>query len=101
LWGDVPALMPMTFNGFKSSGMNWSDRTIKGQDFTRIAGRQTMGIKQIGNGFPRDADGKRIQDIVSGASGRRRKAASALIAKIPLPLSRHIAATFFPKSGAA
>src|SRR5271170_6627224 len=24
LWGDVPALMPMTFNGVKVAGLNWS-----------------------------------------------------------------------------
>ena len=41
LWGDVPALMPMA-RAFKSSGMNWSDRTKRGQDFTRVAGRQAM-----------------------------------------------------------
>ncbi len=31
--------------GFKTSGMNWSDRTLKGQDFTRIAGQQAEGTK--------------------------------------------------------
>jgi hypothetical protein len=68
LWGDVPALMPITFNGQKvpgfrfdgsggsfqsasvaehrkSRGMNWSDRTRRGQDFTRVAGNQALGIK--------------------------------------------------------
>src|SRR5207247_1036922 len=62
LWGDVPALMPITmkrtvmkqgiahrangetnFHGLKSQGMNWSDRTKHGQDFTRVAGRQAEG----------------------------------------------------------
>ena len=98
LFGDVPALMPITFKGLKvpgfrfdgsgrsfqtasvettghkSQGMNWSDRERRGQDFTRVAGRQAMA-----------------------ATGR--KAASAMIAKIPLPLSRHIAATFRPRDG--
>ena len=41
LWGDVPALMPMT-GSYKSSGMNWNNRELKGQDFTRIAGNQAM-----------------------------------------------------------
>lgn len=74
LWGDVPALMPIpakvgmkgsvgTINGSgkhreqsswdrvpsegnKTSGMNWSDQTKRGQDFTRIAGNQAMeGVK--------------------------------------------------------
>lgn len=65
LWGDVPALMPIA-RAYKSRGMNWSDRNKKGQDFTRIAGNHAV-------------------------EGGDRKAASALIAKIPLPLSRYIA----------
>ncbi len=54
LWGDVPALMPTTFKGFKTSGMNWSDQTKRGQDFTRIAGRQAEerdGIKNSGGSW--------------------------------------------------
>lgn len=112
LWGDVPALMPITSGGFKlpgfrfagngsfqsasvrqefkSSGMNWSDRTKRGQDFTRIAGDCARGIKHHGSGaiwFDTGAGA-----LSSKSSGR--KAASAMIAKIPLPLSRHIARTF-------
>ena len=72
LWGDVPALMPVTFKaqkvpgfrfdgrgasfqsasvaqtGIKAPGMNWSDQTKRGQDFTRIAGKQAM--EGIGSG---------------------------------------------------
>lgn len=67
LWGDIPALMPIPFkatkvpmpagedsltigfqqmaklqagDGFKSAGMNWSDQTKRGQDFTRVAAQQ-------------------------------------------------------------
>ncbi len=134
LWGDVPALMPFArgtkvpgfrFDGnvsfqtasvseaFKSRGMNWSDRTKRGQDFTRIAG----GIKGRIHGWSGgtwESDGRKIaRDGLGGYGGdfgwddspmRRgnshsasRKAASAMIAKIPLPLSRHIAATFLPR----
>jgi hypothetical protein len=93
LWGDVPALMPPTFCGFKSSGMNWSDRTKRGQDFTRIAGNQA--IKCGGDWL----NGKSPSDMRRyGSKSPARKAASALIAKIPLPLSRHIAATFKPSA---
>jgi hypothetical protein len=60
--------------GFKSQGMNWSDQTKKGQDFTRLAA-QHCGTKQ----------------------GKSRKAASAMIAKIPFPLSQWIAKTMKPK----
>jgi hypothetical protein len=97
LWGDVPALMPMTSAGFKSSGMNWSDPTKRGQDFTRVAGKQALvkaGLKCGGDWFgPRDKSAMRNHSSKSPA----RKFASAMIAKIPLPLSRHIAATFRPE----
>jgi hypothetical protein len=66
LWGDVPALMPMTFQGVKhhGSGAIWFD----------------TGPASVGSKSP------------------RRKMASALIAKIPLALSRHIAAMFKEKT---
>lgn len=122
LWGDVPALMPIVspravlkegvtrrsngatnFHGFKSSGMNWSDPTKRGQDFTRLAGRQAMcidGVKQAGiGGLSANGLGDAwFQDGAAryGSKSSSRKAASAMIAKIPLPLSRHIAATYYP-----
>lgn len=132
LWGDVPALMPITFgrqimkegiahrsngatnfHGFKTSGMNWSDQTKRGQDFTRIAGRQAMeGIKGIPHRTaghwtnPAEHEGTKQggtwwhdEGSISRTTGSRspaRKVASAMIAKIPLALSRHIAATFKP-----
>jgi hypothetical protein len=115
LWGDVPALMPVTFKAFKSSGMNWSDQTKRGQDFTRIAGRQAMeGIKGVphrtaghwtnpaeheavkngGDWFGSGADCSAQRRASSGSNAR--KAASAMIARIPLPLSRHIARVYLP-----
>ena len=117
LWGDVPALMPTTFKGFKSSGMNWSDKKKRGQDFTRIAGRQAMdGIKGIPHRTaghwtnPAEHEGvKNGKDWFgsgddcsaqrrAGSGTNARKAASAMIAKIPLPLSRHIAAVYHPNA---
>jgi hypothetical protein len=130
LWGDVPALMPVT-RAFKTSGMNWSDRTKHGQDFTRIAGitakipgfrfdgsgrsfqsASVEGLKGIphrttghwtnpaengtkcgGDWF--NAEQPSISRLTSSRSPAR-KAASAMIAKIPLPLSRHIAAVYRP-----
>ena len=119
LWGDVPALMPITlgrqvmkdgiahrsngvtnFHGYKSSGMNWSDPARRGQDFTRIAGKQAMEGRKVGkdwfggygSGFGWDCSPMRRGSSKSNA----RKAASAMIAKIPEPLSRHIARTFRP-----
>jgi hypothetical protein len=103
LWGDVPALMPMTFKGFKSSGLNWSDQTKRGQDFTRIAGQQAGGVKLLGNNSPRrwggDWFGRECQTSMSrmySSKSKHRKAASALIAKIPFPLAQHIARCFKP-----
>lgn len=129
LWGDVPALMPMTAqrrmksqipcsssrwneriastpdeahafhyklpdDGHKSHGMNWSNRELKGQDFTRIAGQQN-GVKQSGiSGQRNNGKGDRwFQDgaAKSGSKSSARKAASAAIAKIPFPLAQHIA----------
>lgn len=164
LWGDVPALMPPTLKaskvpgfrfdgsgksfqsasveqtGFKSQGLNWSDQSKRGQDFTRIAGQQRARdeIKNGGgswfkiahnttSGKGRNPDGRKqpginLSDVgfnvanarefghmVEGVKikrsaedkrqhiGTSRKFASAMIAKIPLPLSRHIAATFYPE----
>ncbi len=123
LYGDVPALMPpaaaavkvpsasgrrtdpgngtrFTYrdcgieSGIKAPGMNWSDQSKRGQDFTRLAGRHAMdsGTKQGGDWFSDPKSGSRI----SGNKSHARKAAAAMIAKIPLPLSRHIARTFKP-----
>lgn len=124
LWGDVPALMPAAFKvakvpsfrfdgsgrsfqsasvaetGYKTSGMNWSDQSKRGQDFTRIAGKQALnGLKDAQDGLG-GYGGSFGWDNTPMRRGNRkssgRKMASAMIAKIPLPLSRHIAATFRP-----
>ena len=95
LWGDVPALMPMTKRlpfkggnrnigrasgehkwntefkvpgfrfdgrgksfqtasveetGHKSQGLNWSNRELRGQDFTRVAGKQNMDGRKNNDG---------------------------------------------------
>lgn len=151
LWNDVPALMPMT-KKYKSHGMNWSDRSKRGQDFTRVAGRQTAcvdraGTKHVSVGEGAKNDGVKtpgrnlnkgsaakfdthnmgsgeaifrelgvkqpgicgvrengkgdawFQDGAArhGSKSSARKAASAMIAKIPLTLSRHIARCWYPQ----
>jgi hypothetical protein len=131
LWGDVPALMPMTVkrdrengakspalncskamwkdrpiarlahatptemerHGFKSQGMNWSNRELRGQDFTRIAGWQAANGIKHGGGFGWDHSQMRQHSSKSPA----RKAASAQIAKIPLMLARHIGWAWMPR----
>ena len=149
LWGDVPALMPIPrkaskvpgfrfdgsgksfqtasveHSGYKTQGMNWSDQTKRGQDFTRIAGMHALeGMKNDGSGWNANRTLKSSNRIVPSrvpaelsdglkqggdwfsdpnspsskfsSKSNSRKAASAMIAKIPLPLSRHLAATFKP-----
>jgi hypothetical protein len=147
LWGDVPALMPIAqrvqkFNpdgtshgpgswfaiadsknrgahsvGVKAPGLNWSDRSKLGQDFTRAAGAQatknsggswfavahntTSGKGQNPDGRRRDHQlwplserEKRAFHPMARSSGLKRKHASALIAKIPFTLARHIARVY-------
>lgn len=112
LWGDVPPLpegKPIKVHGFrfdgsggsfqtasvregfKTAGMNWSDRSKKGQDFTRIAGQQAEGRKGVGAGA--EWFDQNLCKFSSKSSAR--KAASARIAKIPLTLSRHIGKHFY------
>lgn len=121
LWGDVPALMPIACrsnsqklpegnttstmwserpiqrlcDAYKSQVMNWSDQTKRGQDFTRITGEQ-CGFKQGGDWF-NQSSGKSISRT-TGSKSKARKAASAMIAKIPFPLARHIAWAWKPKN---
>jgi hypothetical protein len=79
LWGDVPALMPPSFNAFKVPSFRFDG---SGQSF------QSASVRRI--------------EISNGArKSPTRKQASAMIAKIPLPLSRHIAATFRPRLAVA
>jgi len=73
LWGDVPALMPPTcLRGVKD---------------------KKDGGKSYGGGFGWDGTAARRMSSHSNA----RKAASATIAKIPLPLARWIAKVYYPK----
>jgi hypothetical protein len=119
LWGDVPALMPVVFKtakvpgfrfdgsgksfqgaaveftGVKAPGMDWNDRTRRGQWFTGNAIKmiEAEGVKQRGSGREWFAgDGKIIR--MTSSNSPARKAASAMIAKIPLPLARHIAQVY-------
>lgn len=92
LWGDVPALMPMTKSikvpGFRFDGLGGSFQTASQ---ARI--KAENGIKQGGDWF--NADQPSIARMC-GSKSNARKAASAMIAKIPLPLAQHIARVFKP-----
>jgi hypothetical protein len=90
--------------GYKKSGMNWSNPTLRGQDFTRIAAKQkdSDAVKQPGiGGMHKNGKGDAwFQDGAAhhGSKSNSRKAASALIAKIPFALSQYIAQAFKPVS---
>lgn len=105
LWGDVPALMPQIRPNAKVPGLDWNDRTRSGQAFNTTAekhikvagfrfdgsGRsfQSASVRSVGHGCdPKSTCRKH------GSKSPQRKMASAMIAKIPLPLSRHIAAVY-------
>lgn len=88
LWGDVPALMPIASEEGRRTNRG------NGVRFTsRDCGIEAGGIKQGGDWFNQSAPS--ISRLSSKSP--QRKMASAMIAKIPEPLSRHIARTFYPK----
>lgn len=94
LWGDVPALMPIV-RARKNAGGSWFNVA---HNTTSGKGRNPDGCKQPGlAGTRNNGKGDRwFQDgsAQHGSKSPKRKAASALIAKIPLALSRHIAAVY-------
>lgn len=123
LWGDVPALMPMAkaikVPGFRFDGSGGSFQTAsvegtkvggidfngygtlgyKAQAFNTTAQQRVMdGIKCGGDWFN---DAQPSISRMTSSKSKARKFASAMIAKIPLPLSRHIAAYWMPQGVAA
>lgn len=124
LWGDTPALMPPTMRarkvpGFrfdgsgksfqsesvKVAGLDWSafgKPGYKAKGFNVTAAQRwkqdNTGVKSGGDWF--NAEQPPISRTTSSKSDSR-KAASAMIAKIPFPLSHHIGMTFLPKARAA
>jgi C-5 cytosine-specific DNA methylase len=85
--------------GYKSAGLDWSDPSKRGQDFTRRAGDQARGIKSPGllrhaaRREPHWTNSAEHSPAGPGASTTR-KEASALIAKIPALLARHVGAVY-------
>ena len=112
LWGDVPALMPKAGAQLKGGDQFRPYRAALGGDpeqrtgdWTKLPGfrfdgsgrsfqsASVEGVKQHGSGREWFAGDGKISRLTSSRSPAR-KAASAMIAKIPLPLSRHIAAVY-------
>jgi hypothetical protein len=126
LWGDVPALMPMTKSAVKSGRPNrqgvmaWTTGRIEGyyadvNPGSKVPGfrfdgsgktfqtASVEGTKQAGiSGIRKNGKGDRWFQDGAAQSGSKskarkaRKAASAAIAKIPLPLAQHIARYWRP-----
>ncbi len=69
LWGDVPALMPIAMEADVKLGGSWFGEYRRGQGMRNFSSKS-----------------------------KRRKAESARIAKIPLPLARHIGRIYSPPS---
>jgi hypothetical protein len=116
LWGDVPALMPMTYRGIKVGGITFSgygtagykpvafngtavrrlgEKGIPHRPLGHWTNPEENGTKQGGDWF--NASQPSISRL-TGSKSPARKAASAMIAKIPLVLSRHIAQVWKPQN---
>jgi hypothetical protein len=105
LWGDVPALMPLTMRGGKkNTGGSWFNIGSPGQ---KLVNQNPVadGVKQAGlSGLRANGKGDRwFQDGAArhGSKSSARKAASARIAKIPLVLAQHIGHVYHPARKAA
>jgi len=102
LWGDVPALMPFARYGVQMkygkvclSPEEW-ERKKGGEDIPhphsgRKVGKDWFG--GYGGGFGWDSSPMRR----NSSKSKKRKAASAMIAKIPFPLAQWIAKAYKPK----
>jgi hypothetical protein len=106
LWGDVPALMPMTKRGAILKPQEYQRRHGTGSWFaidmksaragiTCPKDIPAIGIKTNGDAwFSNDKMLGREGPVRHASKSKSRKAASAMIAKIPLPLSVYIASVF-------
>lgn len=84
LWGDVPALMPVTHKGMKNTGGSWFP--IPGAGGKR-SNNHVDGRKNGGDWFGKNGE----SSLQRRHHGKARKHAQAKIAKIPFPLSQWIA----------
>jgi hypothetical protein len=94
LWGDVPALMPIA-KAIKNGGGTWFNIGSPGQ---KVLNRNPIheGVKMGNGGWFNDGNDPNRMAMTSSKS-KARKRASAMIAKIPLPLARHIGACWKPR----
>jgi len=90
LWGDVPALMPLTFRAQK---FNPDGTRRPSGSWFKIADSKNRGQKNARNWWSGSAGSL---SATTSSHSADRKRASAIIAKIPFPLARHIARVFKP-----
>ena len=118
LWGDVPALMPWAaarsvmkagithrsngatnFHGHKNGGGSWFNIGSPGQKVTNQNPVHALSGIKGSEGYERDhPQAFGWKKPATSSHSKKRKMASAMIAKIPLPLSRHIAKTYRPNN---
>lgn len=114
LWGDVPALMPKPYDARKNPGFRFdgSGRSFQSESVARhVDGMKNQnggswfkigapGQKHTNNN-PDGRQWKRDPVASCGSKSSKRKAASAVIAKIPFALSSHIARVYLPTAAKA
>jgi hypothetical protein len=121
LWGNVPALMPLTTRGVKVPGLGAGWRppghpdhkpgisfNTQAERHTKNTGGSWFNIGSPGQKVVNQNPTRRGHDSFGWSKGSdvrknsskstARKAASARIAKIPFPLSSHIARVYYPKA---
>ena len=98
LWGDLPALMPMVRRHAKVGGLDWSKYGQPDYKTSGAAGcfRDTAIKNHGGSWFTKYGPGNTNPIRRTGSKSTARKMASAMIAKIPLPLSSYIARVYHP-----
>lgn len=94
-WGDVPALMPPLKMAIKVPSIDGGRRTDHGKG-ARLTSRD-CGVENGRKGAGAGAEWFDANLCVHSSKSPARKMASAMIAKIPEPVSRHIARTFKPQ----
>jgi hypothetical protein len=87
LWGDVPALMPIVIGR----------QVMKAGVTHRSNGATNFHGRKCGGGWFGKGNNQSLMRQHSSGSAKR-KLAQATIAKIPAPLARHIARTYFPST---
>lgn len=93
LWGDVPALMPIALRGREAGDGPKYHHGRRSRGATPGCWNPD-GRKGVGGGWFESAKDHPMRQGTS--KGAARKAAAALVARIPLQLARHIARVYFP-----